>query len=164
MLRVTVLLYVRAACLVILPGSAAAITSPSMSSMAVTTERVTSARASLRTRAFHEPLLKNEWVEMGDPTPPHRRTHGGTGAGVLALVKPLPPKAVAGRPGFTRAKRPRLRSPPADRWAAVQDHALAPSLLPRATSPIRNSIEPFMNSPAWTGVSLITWSVCDPFC
>jgi len=54
------------------------------------------------------PLLKNEWVEMGDPAPPHRRTHGGTGAGVLALVKPLPPKAVAGRPGFTRAKRPRL--------------------------------------------------------
>jgi hypothetical protein len=29
-------------------------------------------------------------------------------AGVLALVKPLPPKAMAGRPGFTRAKRPRL--------------------------------------------------------
>src|ERR1700756_3356657 len=79
---------------------------------------------------------------MGDPAPPHRRTHGGTGAGVRALVKPLPPKAVAGRPGFTRAKRPRLRSPPADRWAAVQDHALAPSLLPPATSPIRNSIEP----------------------
>ena len=43
------------------------------------------------------PLLKNEWVEMGDPAPPRRRTHGGTGAGVLALVKPLPPKAVAGR-------------------------------------------------------------------
>jgi hypothetical protein len=54
----------------------------------------------------NKPLLKNEWVEMGDPAPPHRRTHGGTGAGVLALVKPLPPKAVAGRPGFTRAKRP----------------------------------------------------------
>src|SRR5215831_18188612 len=88
------------------------------------------------------PLLKNEWVEIGDPAPPHRRTHGGTGAGVLALVKPLPPKAVAGRPGFTRAKRPRLRSPPADRWAAVQEHALAPRLLPCATSPIRNSIEP----------------------
>jgi hypothetical protein len=88
------------------------------------------------------PLLKNEWVEVGDPALPHRRTHGGAGAGVLALVKPLPPKAVAGRPGFTRAKRPRLRSPPADRWAAVQDHALAPSLLRRATSPIRNSIEP----------------------
>jgi ABC-type nitrate/sulfonate/bicarbonate transport system permease component len=34
------------------------------------------------------PLLKNECVEMGDPAPPHRRTHGGTGAGVLALVKP----------------------------------------------------------------------------
>jgi hypothetical protein len=51
---------------------------------------------------------------MDDPAPPHRRTHGGTEAGVLALVKPLPPKAVAGRPGFTRAKRPRLRSPPAD--------------------------------------------------
>jgi len=52
------------------------------------------------------PLLKNEWVEMGDPAPPHRRTHGGTGAGVLALVKPLPPKAVAGRPGFTRVSAP----------------------------------------------------------
>jgi len=92
------------------------------------------------------PLLKNEWVEMGDPAPPRRRTHGGTGAGVLALVKPLPPKAVAGRPGFTSAKRPRLRSPPADRWAAVQSHALPPSLLPRATSPIRNSIEPDFGS------------------
>src|SRR6516162_1662342 len=94
----------------------------------------------------NKPLLKNEWVEMGDPAPPHRRTHGGTGAGVLALVKPLPPKAVAGRPGFTSAKRPRLRSPPADRWAAVQSHALPPSLLPRATSPIRNSIEPDFGS------------------
>jgi hypothetical protein len=84
---------------------------------------------------------------MGDPAPPHRRTHGGTGAGVLALVKPLPPKAVAGRPGFTRAKRPRLRSPPADRWAVAQDHALAPSLLQRVTSPIRNSIEPLFALP-----------------
>jgi hypothetical protein len=52
------------------------------------------------------PLLKNEWVEMGDPAPPHRRTHGGTGAGVWALVKPLPPKALAGRLGFTRAHTP----------------------------------------------------------
>src|SRR5262249_36463521 len=83
---------------------------------------------------------------MGDPAPPRRRTHGGTGAGVLAFVKPLPPKAVAGRPGFTRAKRPRLESPPADRRAAVQAHALAPSLLPAATSPIRNSIEPNVRS------------------
>src|SRR5215469_8114590 len=88
------------------------------------------------------PLLKNEWVEMGDPAPPRRRTHGGAGAGALALVKPLPPKAVGGRPGFTRARRPRLQSPPADRWAAIQDHALAPSLSPGATSPIRNSKEP----------------------
>src|SRR6516225_5143654 len=79
---------------------------------------------------------------MGDPAPPRRRTHGGTGAGALALVKPLPPKAVAGRPGFTRAKCPRLLSPPAHRWAAIQDLALAPSLLPDAKSPIRNSIEP----------------------
>jgi len=54
----------------------------------------------------------------------------------------LPPKAVAGRPGFTRAKRPRLQSPPADRWAAIQNLALAPSLLLGATSPIRNSKEP----------------------
>src|SRR6201993_3865758 len=98
-------------------------------------------------RAEKRPLLKNEWVEMGDPAPPHRRTRGGTGAGVLALVKPLPPKAVAVRPGFTRAKRPRLRSPPADRWAAGQNHALAPTLLPRATSPIRNSIEPTISIP-----------------
>jgi len=79
---------------------------------------------------------------MGDPAPLRRRTHGGAGAGALALVKPSPPKAVAGRPGFTRAKRPRLQSPPADRWAAIQDLALAPSLLPGATSPIRNSKEP----------------------
>jgi hypothetical protein len=101
------------------------------------------------------PLLKNEWVKMGDPAPPHRRTHGRTGAGVLALVKPLPPKAVAGRPGFTRAKRPRLRSPPADRWAAVQEHALAPSLLPRATSPIRNSIEPNISTIADRGAAWV---------
>jgi len=59
------------------------------------------------------PLLKNEWVEMGDPAPPRRRTHGGAGAGALGFIKPLPPKAVAERPGFTRAKRPRLLSPPA---------------------------------------------------
>jgi hypothetical protein len=32
------------------------------------------------------PLLKNESVETADPAPPHRRTHGRTGAGVLALV------------------------------------------------------------------------------
>ena len=68
---------------------------------------------------------------MGDPAPPRRRTHGGAGAGALALVKPLPPKAVAGRPGFTRAKRPRLQSPPADRWAAIQDHALRAKPLAR---------------------------------
>jgi hypothetical protein len=60
-----------------------------------------------------------------------------------ALVKPLPPKAVAGRPDFTRAKCPRLLSPPAHRWAAIQDLALAPSLSPGDKSPIRNSIEPF---------------------
>src|SRR6516164_7986684 len=35
-----------------------------------------------------QPLLKNEWVEMGDPAPPHRRTHGGPGAGVLAVSGP----------------------------------------------------------------------------
>jgi hypothetical protein len=89
-----------------------------------------------------KPLLKSEWVEMGDPAPLCRRTHGGAGAGALALVKPLPPKAVAGRPGFTRAKRPRLQSPPANRWAAIQNLALARSLLLGATSPIRNSKEP----------------------
>ena len=88
------------------------------------------------------PLFENEWVEMGDPAPLRRRTHGGAGAGALALVKPLPPEAVAGRPGFTRAKRPRPQSPPADRWAAIQHLALAPSLLLGATSPIRNSKEP----------------------
>jgi tetratricopeptide (TPR) repeat protein len=81
--------------------------------------------------ATYVPLLKNKWVEMGDPAPPRRRTHGGAGAGALALVKPLPPKAVAGRPGFTRAKRPRLQSPPADRWAAIQDHALRAKPLAR---------------------------------
>jgi hypothetical protein len=54
----------------------------------------------------NKPLLKNEWVEMGDPAPPRRRRHGGAGAGALGLVKPLPPEAVAGRPGFTRATRP----------------------------------------------------------
>jgi hypothetical protein len=34
------------------------------------------------------PLLKNEWVEMGDPAPPRRRTHGGTGAGARPLSSP----------------------------------------------------------------------------
>src|SRR6516162_1791879 len=67
---------------------------------------------------------------MGDPAPLRRRTHGGAGARAPALVKPLPPKAVAGRPGFTRAKRPWLQPPPADRWAAIQDLPLARSLLP----------------------------------
>jgi hypothetical protein len=61
--------------------------------------------------------------------PHHRRTHGGTGAGVLALVKPLPPRAVAGWPGFTRAKRPRLRSPRADRWASIQDQGKTETFL-----------------------------------
>ena len=37
---------------------------------------------------------------MGDPAPPRRRTHGEAGARALALVKPLPPKAVAGRPAL----------------------------------------------------------------
>ena len=37
------------------------------------------------------PLLKSEWVEVGDPAPLCRRTHGGAGARALALVKPLPP-------------------------------------------------------------------------
>jgi hypothetical protein len=71
--------------------------------------------------------------------PSNARWSGCQGAGP---VKPLPPKAVAGRPGFTRAKRPRLQSPPADRWAAIQNLALARSLLLGATSPIRNSKEP----------------------
>jgi hypothetical protein len=74
-------------------------------------------RTGVRNRASHRwrlwPLSKNEWVEMGDPAPPHRRTHGGTGAGVLALVKPLPPKAVAAGqalqgpsvPGYDRHRR-----------------------------------------------------------
>jgi hypothetical protein len=43
---------------------------------------------------------------MRDPAPSRRRKHGGTGAGALALVKPSPPKAVAGRPGFTRVSAP----------------------------------------------------------
>jgi hypothetical protein len=53
------------------------------------------------------PPLENKWVEVGDPPPRCRRTRGGTGAGVLALVKPLRPKAVAGRPGFTRGQASR---------------------------------------------------------
>ena len=44
---------------------------------------------------------------MADPAPPHRRAHGGKGAGMLAVVKPLPPKAVAGRPG---SQGPSVRS------------------------------------------------------
>jgi hypothetical protein len=40
------------------------------------------------TEAIILPLLKNEWVEMGDPAPPHRRTHGGTGAGRRPLSSP----------------------------------------------------------------------------
>jgi hypothetical protein len=76
-----------------------------------------------------------KWVTMGDSALPRRRTHGRAGAGALALVTPLPPTAVAGRPGFTRAKRPWLQSPPADRWAAIQGLALARSLLPGAHHP-----------------------------
>ena len=49
-------------------------------------------------------------------------------------------------PGFTRAKRPQPQSPPADRWAAVQDHALAPSVSAGTVSPTRNSIEPHVSS------------------
>src|SRR5262249_44261003 len=88
------------------------------------------------------PLLKNEWAEMGEPTPPRRRTHGGTGAGSLALVKPLPPQAVAARPGFTRAKRLRPQSPPADRWAVAQDDAFALRRRAGDAPPTRNSKEP----------------------
>src|SRR5215831_12052675 len=88
------------------------------------------------------PLLKNEWVEMAEPAPPRRPTHGGTGAGALALVKPLPPQAVAGRPGFTRATRPRPQSPPAERWAAAQGDALASRRRGGAALPTRNSKEP----------------------
>jgi hypothetical protein len=39
-----------------------------------------SARHALAAASF-VPLLKNECVEMGEPAPPRRRTHGGTGAG-----------------------------------------------------------------------------------
>jgi len=34
------------------------------------------------------PLLKSEWVGLRDPAASRGRTHGGTGAGTLALVKP----------------------------------------------------------------------------
>ena len=88
------------------------------------------------------PLLKNEWVEMGDPAPSRRRTHGGTGAGALALVKPLPPKAVAGRPGFTRTSAPghnRHRRTDGLRFTTI---SRAPSVSAGTTSPIRNSKEP----------------------
>jgi hypothetical protein len=80
--------------------------------------------------------------EMRDRALPRGRTHCGTGAGALTLVEPLPPEAVARRPGFTRAERPRPQSPPADRWAAVQDHALAPSVSAGTASPTRNTFGP----------------------
>ena len=79
---------------------------------------------------------------MGDPAPPRRRTHGGTGAGALALVKPLPPKAVAGRSGFTRAKRlghNRHRRTDGLRFKTM---SCASSVSAGTKSPIRNSIEP----------------------
>src|ERR1700756_4166900 len=74
-------------------------------------------------------------------SPSNARWNGRRGAGPCQA---LAAEGGGRRPGFTRAKRPRLRSPPAARWAAVRDHALAPSLLPRATSPIRNSTEPYI--------------------
>jgi hypothetical protein len=79
---------------------------------------------------------------MRDPAPSRRRTHGGTGAGALALVKPSPPKAVAGRPGFTRANAPghnRHRRTDGLRFTTV---SCAPSLSAGTASPIRNSKEP----------------------
>src|SRR5262245_5039262 len=83
---------------------------------------------------------------MSEPAPPRRRTHGGTGAGALALVKPLPPQAVAARPGFTRAKRLRPQSPPADRWAVAQDDAFALRRRAGDAPPTRNSKEPIFEN------------------
>jgi hypothetical protein len=70
-----------------------------------------SARGSIREPVPHAWSYKNASFEKrvggnGRTSPPRRRTHGGTDAGALALVKPLPPQAVAERPGFTRATRP----------------------------------------------------------
>jgi hypothetical protein len=84
------------------------------------------------------PLLKIEWVEMDDPAPPRRRTHGGTCAGTAG-----PCQALAAEGGGRKARLDKGQASPATiatggRWAAVQDHALAPSLLPSATSPIQN--------------------------
>jgi hypothetical protein len=86
--------------------------------------------------------FESEWAEMRDAAPPRRRTHGGTGAGALAFVKPSPPKAVAGRPGFTRASAPghnRHRRTDGLRFTTI---SCAPSVSAGTASPIRNSKEP----------------------
>jgi len=63
----------------------------------------------------------------------------GTDAGALTLVKPLPAKAVARRPRFTRAKRPR---PQCHRQTDGLQFKTMRSLLEILGGHRRNSIEP----------------------
>src|SRR5215469_2403005 len=80
---------------------------------------------------------------MGDPARLRRRTHGGAGAKALALVKPLPPKAVAERPGFTRAQASLATIATSGPMGCdSRPRARAKPLAGGAQSPIRNSIEP----------------------
>jgi hypothetical protein len=72
-------------------------------------------------------------------SPSNARWNGCRGAG--------PCQALAAERGGRNARRDKGQASPAriataDRWAAIQAHALAPRLSPSATSPIRNSIEP----------------------
>ena len=88
------------------------------------------------------PLFENEWVEMGDPAPLRRRTHGGAGAGALALVKPLPPEAVAGRQALQGPSVPAHNRHQRTDGQRFNTSRSRQSLLLGTTSPIRNSKEP----------------------
>lgn len=87
-------------------------------------DRLGLGRPALRTRSEGSinllllPLLKSGWVEMRDPAPPRRRTHGGTGA---------PATIATGRTDGLRFKT----------------MSCASSVSAGTTSPIRNSKEPF---------------------
>jgi putative endonuclease len=84
--------------------------------------------------------VKSEWVEIQRSSPSSPSNAWWNGAGALALVKPLPSKAAAGRSGFTRAIRPRLQSPPADDELRFEAMPRAPSAWAGTASPTRHCL------------------------
>jgi hypothetical protein len=101
---------------------------------------------STRSHSHKMPLLKSEWVEMRDPAPPRRRTHGGTGAGALALVKPLPPKVVAEGQALQGPRGPGHNGHRRADGLRFKTMSCAPSVSAGTASPIRNSKEPIKSS------------------